>query len=169
MPQSISASIALTLQATLNNALNVGSASYPLAYNASAAFSNGAGANQAKDIFTDRRTLAASAAENLDLVGVLANAYGASISFTKIKALIVVADKANANDVVIGGHATAACASFFGDATDTVKVKPGGIVAFIAPDANGYAVAATTADMLKVANSGAGSSVTYDIIILGTT
>ncbi len=50
---------------------------------------------------------------------------------------------------------------------DTVKVKPGGAIALVAPDATGYAVTAGTADQLKVANSAGGTSVTYDIIIIG--
>lgn len=33
--------------------------------------------------------------------------------------------------------------------------------------ATGYAVTAGTADQLKVANSGAGTGVTYDIVIVG--
>ena len=38
----------------------------------------------------------------------------------------------------------------------------------VAPDANGYAITATTADLLKIANSAGGTSVTYTIAILAT-
>jgi hypothetical protein len=38
----------------------------------------------------------------------------------------------------------------------------------VAPDAAGYAVTATTADILRVTNGGAGTSVVYEIVILGT-
>ena len=37
----------------------------------------------------------------------------------------------------------------------------------VAPGAAGYAVTAGTGDILKVANSGAGTGVTYDIVIVG--
>lgn len=168
MATSLTARIRLEINADLVNSLDIGSVKYPLAYGAHYVLSDGTGADQAKEAFTDTRTLAASATENLDLAGVLADVFGNLLTFTKIKALIVKADATNVNDVLVGGHATAAISTLFGDATDKVRVKPGGTVAFIAPDANGYAVTATTADMLTVANSGAGTSVTYTIIIIGT-
>jgi len=54
-------------------------------------------------------------------------------------------------------------------ATHTLTLRPGAFVAVGtgAADATGYAVTATTADLLKIANSGAGTSVTYDIHIIG--
>lgn len=167
MATSITAKVALSVVADLANSLDVGSVSYPVNYGATYLLSDGTGADQAKELWTDTRTLTASSSENLDLAGVLTDVFGNTLTFTKIKALIVKADAANTNDVVVGGHATAACASFFNDATDKVKVKPGGLVAFVAPDANGYAVTATTADLLTVANSAGGTSVTYTIIVIG--
>lgn len=168
MSQSITANIKLSVGAALTEPLDIGTASHTLDFIKSYSLANGAGANQAQQMFTDRRTLAASASENLDLAGVLENAFGTPLEFDKIKALVVCAAKENTNDVVVGGHATAACAAFFGDVTDTVKVKPGGMVAFVAPNADGYAVTAGTADMLTVTNGGAGTGVTYDIIVIGT-
>lgn len=168
MATSLSASIALAIAAQLENSLDVGSVKYPVNYSPTFNFTDGTGANQAKEIWTDTRTLTASSSENLDLAGVLLDAFGNAITFTKIKAVIVAADAANVNDVVIGNHATAAWFPMFGAATHTFKVKPGGMLAFTAPDVNGLAVTATTADMLMVANGGAGTSVTYTIIIIGT-
>lgn len=168
MTTSLTARVKVEIAADLINSLDIGQVKYPLAYGANYVLSDGVGADQAKEVFTDIRTLTASATENLDLAGVLADVFGNVLTFTKIKALIIKADAANVNDVLVGGHATAAVVSLFGDATDKVRVKPGGTVAFIAPDANGYAVAAGTADMLTVANSGAGTSVIYTIVIVGT-
>jgi len=168
MAQSITANIKLNVGAVLTEPLDIGTASHNLDFIKAFAFGNGSGANQAEQMFTDRRTLAASASENLDLAGVLTNAFGTNLAFDTIKALVICAAKENTNDVVIGGHATAACASLFGDATDTVRVKPGGMVAFVAPDASGYGVTAGTADILKVENGGAGTVITYGIIIIGT-
>lgn len=168
MTTSLAAKVTLNVVAELINSLDVGNVNYPAAYGANYNFADGTGADQAKEIFTDTRTLTASAAENLDLAGVLTDAFGNVLTFTKIKALIVKADPANTNDVVLGNHATAAWFPMLGAATHTVKVKPGGMVAFVAPDANGLAVTATTADMLTVTNSAGGTSVTYTIIIIGT-
>mgnify|MGYP000184442162 CR=1 FL=1 len=37
-----------------------------------------------------------------------------------------------------------------------------------AADATGYTVTATTADLLRIANSGAGTTVDYTIVVVGT-
>lgn len=122
---------------------------------------------QASKVFADRRTLAASASEELDLAGSLVDALGATITFTKIRALLIEASSANANTVVVGGAAANAVATLFGDATDTLVVRPGGVALLVAPDTAGYAVTPATGDLLKVANGGAGTAVTYDITVLG--
>ena len=53
--------------------------------------------------------------------------------------------------------------------TEPPTIRPGGSLALIAGsgDATGYVVTAATADILRFTNGGAGSSVTYDVIIFG--
>lgn len=167
MTISLTASVGLALTAAYANSLDMGAVSYLANFKPNFVFSDGTGANQAKYIFTDTRTLAASATENLDLAGVLLDAFGNALTFDKIKALIITADATNTNDVLVGGAATAQASAFFGDVTDVVKVRPGGMLALVAPDATGYDVTATTADLLKLANSGAGTGVTYTIVLIG--
>lgn len=164
---TLNASLTLSLTANLVNSLDLGDVTQNVANTSNFPLTDGTGANQAKSLFSDTRTLAASGTENLDLAATLLDAFGAAITFTKIKALIIKASAANTNDVVVGGHATAACFSFFNAATDKLKVKPGGMIALVAPDVNGYAVTTTTADMLTVTNSAAGTGITYDVIIIG--
>jgi len=168
MATSLTAKVGCSLAAEFANSLDVGSVSYPVQYGANYLLTDGTGANQAKSVFTDTRTLTASAEENLDLAGVLTDAFGNLITFTKIKAIIITAAAGNTNDVIIGNHATAACLLFFGAATHTAAIKPGGALMVVAPDVNGFAVTATTADMLKVLNSAGTTSVTYTIAIIGT-
>jgi hypothetical protein len=127
---------------------------------------NGTGANQASNHWHDQRTIAASGNDDLDISGVLTNVFGTSMVFTKIKALIVKA-AGNTNDVIVGGAASNQFATFLGAATHTIKVKPGGLLVLVAPDANGYAVTAGTGDILRITNGGAGTSVTYDIVLIG--
>lgn len=167
MPTTLVAAVKAAVSAQYASALEFGSAEQSLKYAASHAFTDGTGANQAQKLFTDQRTLSASANESLDLSGVLADVFGAAITFTKIKAILVKAADGNTNDVVLGGAASNAWVGPFGASTHTVAVKPGGTVMFVAPDANGYAVTAGTGDLLKVANSAGGSGVTYDIVIVG--
>ena len=167
MPTTLVATAKAAISAQYANVLEFGGVEQTLKYSTAAAFTDGTGANQAQKLFTDQRTLAASANESLDLSGVLQDVFGATLTFTKIKAILVKAAEGNTNNVVVGGAASNGWVGPFGDTTDTVAVKPGGTVMFVAPDANGYAVTAGTADQLKVANSGAGTGVTYDIVIVG--
>jgi hypothetical protein len=128
---------------------------------------DGTGANQANNCFSDTRTLAASATESLDLSGALLNAFGQTIAFTRVKALMIFAAAGNTNDVVVGGAGANGFISPFGAAAHTVRVKPGGSLILTAPDVNGYSVTAATADLLQIANSAAGTPVTYDVIVIG--
>lgn len=145
---------------------DLGVAQFPLSYDSQFSFTDGSGANQAGKIFSDTRTLAASATESLDFSGVLLDPFGAVITSAKLKALIIKAAAANTNDVLVGGAASNALSSLFGDATDIIVVKPGGLFCVVAPQAAGYAITAGTGDLLKVANSSSGTGVTYDIIAL---
>lgn len=131
---------------------------------------NGTAAGQADQIWHDQRTLAASATEDLDLAGVLVNALGATVTFARIKGLLVAAAAGNTNNVVVGAAATNAWATLL-NATGTLTLRPGDLVVAMAGQANatGWAVTAGTGDLLKVANSAGGSSVIYDIVLLGVT
>jgi hypothetical protein len=127
----------------------------------------GTAANQADLFFADSRSLAASATETLDLAGGLVDGFGATITFVEIVGVLIAAKASNTNDVVVGGAAANGWAGFFADVTDKLVLKPGAF-AFIAAGANpAYPVVAGTGDQLQVANSGAGTGVDYDIILIG--
>ena len=49
-----------------------------------------------------------------------------------------------------------------------VKLVPGGSLILIAPNADGYAVAAGTGDLLKVGNDDGAAAASYSIFILGS-
>src|SRR5260221_10505531 len=125
MATALSGQIAMSIAMALANPIDIGSGNYPINYNPSYSFTDGTGANQAKFIFTDTRTLTASSSENLDFNGVLTDIYGNSITMTKLRALIIVAAAANVNDVVVGGAASNQLLTLFGAATERVNVKPG--------------------------------------------
>ncbi len=131
---------------------------------------SGTGAGQGDKFWTAQRTIAASANDDLDLNGgSLVDAFGVALGFVKIKGIIVSAAAANANNVIIGG-ASSTFASWVTGTNPAVVVRPGTTFALIAgqADASGYAVTATSADVLRITNGGAGSTVTYDIQIWGT-
>ena len=169
MAESLAATLRIVVDATLSISLDLSGSSQPLKYTQTYAFTDGAGANKAGQMFTDQRTLGASATEDLDMSGTLTNAFGTTVAFTNIKALVVSAAAGNTNDVDVGGAASNGVISFFGDANDKLSVKPGGTIVLIAPDATGYDVTASTADLLTFTNSSSGTGVTYDIVVIGET
>lgn len=129
---------------------------------------NGTAAGQADRVFSDRRTLSASATEDLDLAGVLTDAFGNTVSFARIKAIKIKAAAGNTNQVVIGAAGSNQWGTLL-NATGTISLNKGGVfeAACGETDSIGWAVTAGTGDLLKIANGGAGTSVTYDITIVG--
>ncbi|MEE4598224.1 hypothetical protein V2J94_41385 [Streptomyces sp. DSM 41524] len=165
----LSSSISVSASAELTSTLDLGTASAPLNLRRAVSLASGTGAGKADKVFSDRRTLAASASEDLDLAGVLLDAFGGSITFARIKGLIISAADGNSNNVIVGGASSNGFVSWVGGATHTVTVRPGGTLALMAggADATGYAVTAGTADLLHIANSGGSTSVTYDVVLIG--
>jgi hypothetical protein len=130
-------------------------------------YTTGTGAGAADRIWSDQRTIAASGTDDLDLAGVLTGVFGSTVTFARIRAIVVAAASGNTNNVVIGAAAANGFATWAGAATHTVNVRPGGFFCIANTDATGYAVTGGTADILRIANSGAGTSVTYDIYLIG--
>lgn len=116
-------------------------------------------------MYTATRTLSASATEDLDLSGVLTDAFGATFTTTEVMAIVVEAASGNTNNVVVGGASSNHFVGPFGAAAHTLAVKPGQYLALI--DNQGWAVTAGTGDLLKVANSSSGTPVTYTITVIG--
>lgn len=130
------------------------------------AITSGTGAGQADLLWYDSRTLSASATEDLDVAGVLANVFG-TVTAVKIKAVIISAAAANTNNVNLTRPATNGVPLFLA-VSDGLPVLPGGFFVWVGPGA-GVTVTAGTGDLLTLTNSAGGTSVTYTVIIIGTT
>lgn len=160
--------IGFTINATHSNSLDLASTALaPLTKEWVTTFANGTGLNQADLIAWDTRTLGA-ANEDLDLSpATLTNPFGAAVTFARIKGLLVYAYTTNTPNVVVGAAAGAPWNTFLNSA-GTATLHPGALLAAFNPTAAAWAVTATTADLLRIANSSGGSpSVQYDIVLLG--
>jgi|SRR5581483_2517755 len=159
----------LSVKASLREvkALDLGSAEFPLEKAYEWAIASGVAGGQADLLFTDQRTLAASASEDLDLAGALQGVYGAAIALAKVKAVIIKAADGNTNDVQVTRPAANGVPVFLA-AGDGIALGPGEIFAWFAPTGAGKTVTAGTGDLLTITNSAGGTSVTYDVLILGT-
>ena len=155
------------INANFRSTLDVGAVDYPINLNLVTQFLDGTGINQANQAFTDKRNIAASGSDQLDLAGGLTDAFGNTIQFTSIKAIIVHAAAANTNDVVIEEPSSNGV-GLFGTAGDSISITPNGKFIWIDPTASGLPVTAGTGDLLDINNSAGGTGVDYTIVVIGT-
>jgi hypothetical protein len=156
-----------TVSGTHSAALDLGTAALPFTLSSNFTMASGTAANQADRVFTDTRTLGISATEDLDLAGVLTDSFGALITFVKLKALIIKAAAGNTNNVNLSRPAGATGVPIFLAISDGIVIPPGYTFAWFGPG-TGITVTPSTGDLITLTNSGAGTGVTYDVVIIGT-
>lgn len=163
----VNADLSAVLQGTYVGTNDLGSVSFTFNKADRHQFTSGTTTGKADKLFSDSRTLAASATENLDLAGALTDPFGAALTFAKVKAIYIKASAANTNNVVVGGAGSATFLGPFADASDKISIPPGGTLMLVHPGA-GWTVTATSGDLLLVANSSSGTPITYEVVIIGT-
>lgn len=161
---SVTAKFSVTLQASESRSADLESAGSSTTLNASTTFANGNGLNQADLVWSDERSLASAATEDIDVVGGLTNLFGA-ITPTKVKGLAFKTDVANTTSLTFSRPA-ANGVPWLGAASDALAaLPPGGWFAMCVPSAAGLTVAAGTADLITVTN-GSGATATYQVGLL---
>jgi hypothetical protein len=163
---ALTTNLRLSLEAVLTDPVDLSTPDDTLDFDAVIRLATGTGAGQADRMWHDRRTLAASATENLDLAGVLVNGLGDTQTFARLKAVVVRAAAANTNNVNVIREATNGVPLLLA-AGDGVPVHPDGLFVWVAPGAAGVVVTPSTGDLITFTNSGAGTSVTYDVVLIG--
>jgi hypothetical protein len=163
---SLNVQALLSLEGAHTRGIDLGEARFPIGIVKNFNLTDGVGAGQIDRMFSDRRTLAASGTEDLDLAGALTDSFGLAVTFARIKLIYVAALAANVNDVNVT-RAAANGVPLFLAAGDGLPIKPGGAFMWVAPNATGVPVTAATADLLTFTNAAGGAPVTYDVIILG--
>jgi hypothetical protein len=166
--------MSITTRATANaavtarNTIDLGATSANQALSLAVDLANGTGAGQADLAWTDTRTLAASATEDLDLAGALANPFGVAQVFARVKLLVIKAADANTNNVQVTRPASNGFPLFLA-ASDGIALRPGEFLMLAAGDADavGHVVTAATGDLLTITNSGGTTGVTYSIMVVG--
>jgi len=125
----------------------------------------GTSTDQADVIFHDTRSLAATS-EDLDLAGTLLDTYGNTATFATIKGLLIHnKNTTTAHTLAIGGAAASTMDNIFASTTDILNIGPNGLLLLWNPT-DGYDVTSATADLLKI--DGGANTVTYDIVVIGT-
>ncbi|MCE5185077.1 MAG: hypothetical protein LLF76_03010 [Planctomycetaceae bacterium] len=157
--------ISLTLDLMHTKSLDLNTLQDKLNLSRGVTLENGTGANQADTLFHDTRTLADGADETLDFHdGTLSDAFGTPVTIDELKAIYIKNNSAAAG-LLVGG-ALANAMGLFADASDILKLPPGGEFLLTAPGAAGIDIT-TNADLL-IAHDGTGDdALTYDIVVIG--
>lgn len=128
---------------------------------------DGVGTDQVNRLYYDRRTLSSGTTLDYDLTASLTNRRGESLTFARVKLIMVSNyETASGRIITVGGHPTAAMTGWVGAANDVIKVDAGGSFFLTCPTATGWVITNGTSDQLRVVTSG-GGTVTYDLVIMG--
>lgn len=166
---SVTADLKIELSGIIRGVNALGTPQMPFAISDVASFVPGVGSGQANLLFSPAadRVIAASANDDLDLSGALTGVFGVLLAFTAVRAIVIKAAAANINNLIIGGAPANGFLGPFGAAAHTIVLRPG--EEFVISNRNaGWPVVAGTGDILRIANGGAGSSVSYQIAIIGS-
>jgi len=162
-------SLAITLSAgitwTFTNALDLTTTSDGTTLDLGDTLANGTGVNQADVMWHDSRLLSATS-EELDLAGSLTNAFGTTVTFAKIKTIIIKNTSTTTTQILaVGGAAATQFSNWVAHVSDIVNIGPDGVLILHSP-IDGYAVGAGATDKLKI-DAGA-VNITYKIVLIGT-
>lgn len=161
---ALTTSISVSVNATQTKVADQRTLTDPIAMSLAATLADGSGANKASKVFYDERTLTTGATEDLDLAGSLTDGFGTTLTFTKIRLVMIKADAANTTALTVGNGTNPFL--FLGTGSHVVVLDASDMILLYKPGANGVAVTAGTGDVLKVANA-AGASATYQVLIVG--
>lgn len=164
---TLSASIRAAIATQFSKSLDLGSPSAAPTLALVDSLADGITNDQADMVWADTRDIPLSDDEDLDFgtTGGLLDVFGDPFEPAEIVAVQITAAAGNTNNVVVGAAAAEPFLGPMGGTAPTTTLKPGASLQWYAPA--GWAVANNTNDKLKVANSGAGTPVTYSIIVVG--
>ncbi len=127
---------------------------------------DGTNENQMSAFVSQTVTAIAGATNHVNLAAAI-NAFGDSVNFKRIAFIGLQTSASNSANVVMGGATADAFDAWNGGATHTIKVAPGGLALFVAPNnTNGYTVGTST--NLWIINSATNASATYYLYLGGT-
>lgn len=164
----VTADISVSLRSRLTGAADLGNPIAPVNIDKHVQITPGTDAtNKADVLWADERTLVASATENLDLAGVLSGLLGGTVTAAEITAIYIEASAGNTNDVVAFGAASNPFNGPLSGTTPKLTLGPGDFA--LITNKKGWPITAGTGDIILVANSAAGTPVTYKIALIGRT
>lgn len=162
-----SMNLTLSIGWLFENVLDVNNAKQTLTQVLDDSFADGNAVDLAQIAWADERTVTASGTDSIDIAGGITDAFGNTLTFTKLKLLALWNKSTTVGDILtIGGNANSV--PFCSAANDKIIVGPNGIALLWNPSAAAYAVTGATGDIIDVIETGGANSVTYRIFLVGT-
>lgn len=132
-------------------------------------YTDGTDANQHDQLYMAERTVGDGANDDIDLSGVLTDAYGNTITAAEMVEITIINKQfdgtANTTDLTIDGTVTNGFKGFLNAAGTIGPIGPGGHFTIGCPDAGGIGtITAATEDLVRITNS-AGAANSYQIAI----
>lgn len=169
----VSANITAQLRAVQTGSNDFGGPSFTPEMQAAITLTGGTVASAADILWMDQRTVASATNDDLDLAGVLADAFGATVAAVELVALFIInapaSGAANTTNLTVGVGSNPVVGWLGGTNPTLGPIRPGGVLLRAEYDVAGMCtVTAGTGDILRIANS-SGASATYQIAILART
>lgn len=128
-------------------------------------FADGTGLDQCNKFYRVFGATLVATTLDLDLSGSLVDALGQPVVMTKLKGIII-----RNNDLVVGhdlklGGGSAAV-PFMANTSDILTIGPGGMAIITNPSAAGWAVTATTGDIVRL-DAGSNTISSFDYALIG--
>ena len=128
-------------------------------------FTNGTTDGKIDKIWYDTSRVLAATSEEIDLAGSLTGPDGATVTFAKVRGILVINTSTTSGQTLKIGGAAANAFPLFDNATDIYSLDPDSCF-FVTSKIDGKTVTAGTGDLLKI-DAGA-ATITYHIAVLGT-
>ena len=158
-----SASVQVRLKWLYENVLDIANAKDLGAVSKTVSYTAGEGANALEAFWRDDRSVAITTEDPIDVAGTsIQDAFGNNITMKAIKLLYV--ENTGTSTITLGGNS--AEVPYMAAVNDKIKILPGGFFLWVASDATGIAVTATTGDIISVTG---GSAVSPYRIVVGYT
>lgn len=140
---------------------------HPIQFNSGITLTDGTGASKGDVCYDDTITIANAGSDSTLVLndGTLTDSLGVALTMDIVRGFYL---KNNSSDagLIVGAAAATQLVIFGTPATDTLLIKPGGLIFWTAPDVTGLDV--TTNDTLKLTHDGGGSStMDVDVIFVG--
>jgi hypothetical protein len=166
MPLNVTGNLDVSIRATEATAVAIGLASVQIAPSlpVNLAFGAGTGALKIQQVWTKSAT--ATAAPVTYILSALVDDFGRSIPLAKVRGIVIAnLSGTDGQTLLMGGATTNPWLAPFGDVSDKVVIRAGGVLVMAGPLLTGYAVTAGASDQLKL-DPGA-ATIPFKIFFLG--